>query len=364
MVLMALDHTRDFFGTPGNPTNLATASAALFFTRWVTHFCAPGFFFLMGTGAFLAGRRRAPREFQGFLVTRGLWLLLLDVIVLRCLVYQFNFDFRVTMLIVLWALGWALIALAAVVRLPVAAIATLGGVMIVGHNLLDGIRSANPLWRILHAPGVVFASSRHVVFVAYPLVPWMGVTMVGYVVGTVYTWPAERRRSFLARLGLLLTIAFVVVRGLNVYGDPVPWTHQRTALFTVLSFFNTTKYPPSLVFLLMTLGPVMLALALTERATWRVLAVFGRVPLFYYMVHFAVLHALATVVCLLRYGSAHWMFESPDLANYPFSAPPRWGFPLPIVYAAWAAVVIGVYPLCRWFAGVKARSRAVWISYL
>ena len=364
MALMALDHTRDFFGTPGNPTNLATASAALFFTRWVTHFCAPGFFFLMGTGALVAGRRRGPREFEGFLVTRGLWLIILDVIVLRCFVYQFNFDYRVTMLIVLWALGWALIALAIVVRLPVTAIAALGGVMIAGHNLLDGIRSASPLWRILHAPGVVFASSRHVVFTAYPLVPWMGVTMVGYVIGIVYTWPAERRRSFLVRLGLLLTIAFFVVRGLNVYGDPAPWTHQRTALFTVLSFLNTTKYPPSLAFLLMTLGPVTLALAFTESATCRVLAVYGRVPLFYYVVHFAVLHALATVVCLLRYGSAHWMFESPDLANYPFTAPPGWGFALPIVYATWAAVVIGVYPICRWFAVVKARRPAGWVSYL
>jgi uncharacterized membrane protein len=364
MVLMALDHTRDFFGLPGSPTNLATATAPLFFTRWITHFCAPGFFFLMGTGAFFAGRRRSPAEFQRFLVSRGVWLIVLDLVVLRCFAYQFNFDYRVTMLLVLWALGWALIALAVVARLPVGAIATLGGVMIAAHNMLDGVRSTAPLWRILHAPGVVFASSRHLVFAAYPLVPWMGVTMAGYAIGTVYTWPPEQRRRFLARFGLLLTIAFFVVRGLNVYGDPAPWTHQRTAFFTVLSFLNTTKYPPSLAFLLMTLGPVLVALAATERATSRVLVVYGRVPLFYYVVHFAVLHAVATLVCLLRYGSAHWMFESPDLANYPFSAPPGWGFPLPVVYVAWAAVVIGVYPLCRWFAGVKARSGAAWISYL
>jgi len=364
MVLMALDHTRDFFGLPGSPTNLATATAPLFFTRWITHFCAPGFFFLMGGGAFFAGRRRSPGEFQRFLVSRGVWLIVLDLVVLRCFAYQFNFDYRVTMLLVLWALGWALIALAVVARLPVAAIATLGAVMIAAHNMLDGVRATAPLWRILHAPGVVFASSSHLVFAAYPLVPWMGVTMAGYAIGTVYTWPSERRRRFLALLGLLLTIAFVVVRGLNVYGDPAPWTHQRTAFFTFLSFLNTTKYPPSLAFLLMTLGPVLLALAATERATSRVLVVYGRVPLFYYVVHFAVLHAVATLVCLLRYGSAHWMFESPNLANYPFSAPPGWGFPLPVVYAAWAAVVIGVYPLCRWFAGVKARSGAAWVSYL
>jgi uncharacterized membrane protein len=364
MVLMALDHTRDFFGLPGNPTNLATASAPLFFTRWITHFCAPGFFFLMGTGAFFAARRRGRGEFQRFLVSRGVWLIVLDLVVLRCFAYQFNVDYRVTMLLVLWALGWALIALAVVARLPIAAIATLGVVMIAGHNMLDGVRSTAPVWRILHAPGVVFASSGRLVFAAYPLVPWMGVTMAGYAIGTVYTWPPERRRRFLAWFGLLLTVAFFAVRGLNVYGDPAPWAHQRAPLFTALSFLNTTKYPPSLAFLLMTLGPVLLALAATERATSRVLAVYGRVPLFYYVVHFAVLHAVATLVCLLRYGSAHWMFESPDLANYPFSAPPGWGFPLPVVYAVWAAVVMGVYPLCRWFAGVKARSRAAWVSYL
>jgi len=336
----------------------------LFFTRWITHFCAPGFFFLMGTGAFLAGRRRSPGELSRFLVTRGLWLIFLDLVVLRCLSYQFNADYRVTMLLVLWALGGALIALAVVIRLPTGVIAAIGGVMIAGHNLLDGVRSASPAWRILHAPGVVFASSGHVVFAAYVLVPWMGVTMVGYAIGTVYSWPPERRESLLVRLGLLLTAAFFVVRGLNVYGDPAPWTGQRTPLFTALSFLNTTKYPPSLSFLLMTLGPLIVALAFAERRSARALVVYGRVPLFYFCIHFFVLHALAVVVCLQRYGSAHWMFESPDLAHYPYSAPPGWGLPLPIVYLVWVSVVVAVYPLCRWFAGVKARSTAAWVSYL
>ena len=154
MVVMALDHTRDFFGSGQNPTDLATASAALFMTRWVTHFCAPVFFLLMGTGAFLAGQRRTGGELARFLAIRGLWLIFLDVVILRCFAYQFNFDYRVTMLLVLWALGWALVALAGVVRLPIAFIATIGGVMVAGHNLLDGIRSGNPIWRLLHAPGI------------------------------------------------------------------------------------------------------------------------------------------------------------------------------------------------------------------
>jgi uncharacterized membrane protein len=220
---------------------------------------------------------------------------------------------------------------------------------------------------ILHQPGVVFAGSEHVVFAAYPLVPWIGVTMAGYALGRVFTWPAEQRGRWLFRMGLALTAAFLVVRALNVYGDPAPWRHQARAFFTVLSFLNTTKYPPSLAFLLMTLGPVILALAWAERAsTARLgpLLAFGRVPLFYFALHFFVLHALAVVVCLTRYGSAHWMFESPDLARYPFAPPPGWGFPLPVVYLVWAAVVIGVYPLCRWFAAVKSRSRAGWLSYL
>lgn len=368
MVLMALDHTRDFFGILGqNPTNLASASPALFLTRWVTHFCAPGFFLLMGTGAFLAGRRRSRIDLSRFLATRGLWLIFLDTVVLRCFVYQFNFDYRVTMLLVLWALGWALVVLALAIWLPVALIALIAGVMVAGHNVLDGIRSANPLWTMLHAPGVVFQASGHVVFAAYVLVPWIGVTALGYALGAVYTWSSERRRKWLVGTGVALTAAFLIVRGLNVYGDPAPWTHHRAPLITVLSFLNTTKYPPSLAFLLMTLGPVLLALAWAERASLtrlRPVLVFGRVPLFYYVLHFAVLHALAALVCALRYGSAHWMFDSPDVAHYPYSPPPGWGFGLPVVYLAWAAVVIAVYPLCRWFAGVKARNRSPWLSYL
>jgi uncharacterized membrane protein len=368
MILMALDHTRDFFGIPGqNPTNLATASAALFLTRWVTHFCAPVFFLLMGSGALLAGQRRSPGALSRFLLSRGAWLIFLELVVLRCLAYQFNADYRVTMLLVLWALGWALIALAALVRLPIPAIAAIGGLLVAAHNLLDSIRSASPLWRILHAPGVVLDVSGHMVFAAYPLVPWIGVTALGYALGTVYTWPAQRRRTFLVRLGVALTLAFLVVRGLNVYGDPAPWTGQRSAWFTVLSFLNTTKYPPSLAFLLMTCGPALLALAWAEAkpAAWpRPLLAFGRVPLFYFAVHFMLIHAVAAIVCLVRYGSAHWMFESPDLGNYPFTAPPGWGFSLPIVYAVWAGVVVASYPLCRWYAAVKARRRNPWLSYL
>lgn len=367
MILMALDHTRDFFGLPANPTNLATASAALFATRWVTHFCAPGFFLLMGTGAYFAGQRRQTGELVRFLATRGVWLIVLDLVVLRCFAYQFNVDYRVTMLLVLWALGWALISLAAIVWLPLPVIGAIGIALIAGHNLFDVIRSPHPLWRVLHAPGVVFDDQRHVVFAAYPLVPWVGVTMVGYVLGAVYRWPAERRTRLLLPLGIAATVLFVVIRAINRYGDPVPWQHLPASLFTALSFLNTTKYPPSLLFLLMTLGPLLIALALVDGMPERrlqPLVVYGRVPLFYFAVHFFLLHALAALVCLVRYGSAHWMFESPDLANYPFTSPPGWGFTLPVVYGVWGAVVIVMCPLCRWFSGIKRRNNAAWLSYL
>ncbi|MDQ6635721.1 MAG: heparan-alpha-glucosaminide N-acetyltransferase domain-containing protein [Gemmatimonadota bacterium] len=368
MIIMALDHTRDYFTFPGqDPTDLSKATAALFMTRWITHFCAPVFFLLTGTGAYLSLRKKSPSQLSRYLLTRGLWLLFLEAVVMRCFAYQFNFDYRVTLLIVLWALGWSMIALSVLVRLPTAVVATIGAILIVGHNLFDGVKWANPLWTILHAPGFLLNTPAHVVFVTYPLIPWIGVTGVGYALGQSYDWDAERRRTFLVRLGLALSVAFVALRAINVYGDPSRWSAQSTALFTVLSFLNTTKYPPSLLFLLMTLGPALLLLRAFDGGTPRVLRpalVIGKVPLFYFMLHFALIHLFAVIVCYVRYGTAHWMFESPDLANYPFITPPEWGYPLPIVYLVWAAVVLTMYPLCRWFAALKQRRRDPWLSYL
>src|SRR5437868_156954 len=326
MILMALDHTRDFFGIPGqNPIDLTSATPALFLTRWITHICAPVFFLLMGTGAFLSLRRKTPSELSRFLFIRGVWLIFLELVVLRCFSYQFNFDYRVTMLIVIWALGWSMITLSALVRLPTPVVTAFGVILIAGHNLLDGVKSASPVWSILHSPGFVLNTPDHVVFVAYPLVPWIGVAAVGYGLGQVYSWDSDRRRAFLLRLGLALTLAFLLIRGMNVYGDPSRWTAQKTALFTALSFLNATKYPPSLLFLLMTLGPAMIFLRAVDRATPRILRpaiVIGKVPLFYYVLHFTLIHLLAVVTCYARYGSAHWMFESPDLGHYPSTPPP------------------------------------------
>lgn len=368
MILMALDHARDYFGIPGqNPTDLSSASAALFLTRWVTFFCAPVFFLLTGTGAYLSLRRKSCAELSRFLLTRGAWLIVLEIVVMRCLAYQFNIDYRVTMLLVLWALGWAMITLAILVRFPTVVATVFGIVLIAGHNLLDPVRSANPLWAIFHSPGFVLNTPTHVVFAAYPLIPWIGVTAVGYALGQVYAWDEGRRRAFLLRAGVALTAAFIVLRALNIYGDPVRWSPQKSALFTVLSFLDVNKYPPSLLFLLMTLGPALIFLWAVDRrtpATLRPALVIGKVPLFYYALHFALIHLLAVATCYARYGSAHWMFESPDLGHYPFSAPPGWGYSLPVVYLIWAIVVVAMYPLCRWFAALKARRGDPWLSYL
>jgi uncharacterized membrane protein len=367
MILMALDHTRDFFGNSGiNPTNPATTTVPLFFTRWVTHFCAPTFFLLTGTGAFLAGRRKSKSELSRFLFTRGLWLIFLELVVSRGLGWQFNFDYRVTLLIVIWALGWAMIVLSGLVYLPASVVTAFGVVMIACHNLFDSVNSTNPLWLILHSPGFVFTSSRYTIFVTYPLIPWIGVTAAGYGLGQVYGWPADRRRVLLLRLGLVFAALFVVLRGINVYGDPNRWSAQKSAAFTVLSFLNTTKYPPSLLYFLMTLGPALLFLWAVDTGTpsWlRPALIFGKVPMFYYLLHIPLIHLLAMAACYACYGQVHWMFESPNLGSFPITAPPGWGYSLPVVYLVWIVVVVTLYPLCRWFAGVRQRRNDGWLSY-
>src|SRR5262245_60484353 len=373
MILMALDHTRDFFGaTAISPTDLTRATAPLFFTRWITHICAPVFFLLTGTSAHLTLVRRSLPQLSRLLVTRGLWLIALELTILRCFGYQFNVDYRVTLLVVLWALGWSMVVLAALVRLPASAVTAVGAAMIASHNLLDPIRPASlgafaPLWTVLHAQGVVFATPAHTVFVAYPLIPWIGVTAVGFGLGTLYSQAGERRRRTLLGLGLALTTSFLVLRWMNVYGDPVPWRAQPSALFTALSFLNTTKYPPSLLFLLMTLGPAALVLWKIDVRTPSWLSpsrVIGKVPLFYFVLHLMLIHLLAVAVCYARYGTAHWMFESPRLDQYPFTPPPGWGYSLPVVYALWITVVVLLFPACRWYAAIKERRAAWWVSYL
>jgi uncharacterized membrane protein len=367
MIVMALDHVRDFLGNSGlNPTDPATTTIPLFFTRWITHFCAPVFFLLTGTGAYLSLRKKTTSQLSGFLFTRGLWLIVLEVVVVRCLGWQFNFDYHLTILMVLWALGWAMIVLSGLVYLPLWAVTTFGLAMMAGHNLFDSVQSSNWLWSILHEQNILIGHPGHVVFVGYPLVPWIGVTAAGFGLGQIYNWPSPRRKAFLLPLGLGATAGFVVLRAINVYGDPLPWTTQRSAAFTVLSFLNTRKYPPSLLYLLMTLGPALLLLWAVDSRTPRFLRpalTIGKVPMFYYLLHIPLIHLIAVAACYARYGQIHWMFESPDLANFPITKPPGWGYSLPIIYLVWILVVLVLYPLCRWYAGLRQRRHDAWLSY-
>lgn len=367
MVLMALDHVRDHLhrGVLHDPTDLSSTTPALFVTRWITHFCAPVFVFLAGTGSFLwAARGRSPGETSRYLLTRGLWLVALELTVINW-EWQMGIRFDALLGQVIWALGWSMVVLALLVRLPLAASALFGVVMIAGHDLLDGVRPETlgplaTLWRVLHVPGPVTWASGRTLMVMYPLVPWLGVMAAGYAFGALYRRPADERRGAILALGMLLTAAFVALRAINGYGDPAPWSPQRDPLFTALSFLNCQKYPPSLLFLLMTLGPALLLLAALERGVPRLsrpLIVFGRVPLFYYLVHLAVIDALTVALAVARYGSrTRELFATGPPAGY--------GYGLPVVYLAWIALVAALYPLCRWYAGVKARGRSRWLGYL
>jgi uncharacterized membrane protein len=377
MVIMALDHTRDFVNREAmlfRPEDLAQTTHAIFFTRWITHFCAPVFMLCAGLGAFLRLERSGTGvdDLSRFLWTRGLWLVLLEVTVVR-LGFFFDVDYRgLVILLVFWALGLSMIALALLIRLPFRVLLGVSLAMIALHNLLDGVRAASFggsawLWRIVHEPGLVMAGPPTVV-VGYPLVPWVGVMAAGYCLGRVYRMPAVERSRVLVRLGLGLTAAFVIVRALNVYGDPFPWSGQPRSGFTLISFLNTTKYPPSLSFLLMTLGPAIALLGWIDhvRAGDRnSLIVFGRVPLFYFVVHLPLIHAVAIAMTYVRYGAATFLFTPPPTLGTPLkNFPADYGWSLGATYIVWIAVVLLLYPICLWFMRLKQRNRGWWTSYV
>ena len=315
MIVMALDHTRDFFANGGfNPRDVT--DAALFLTRWVTHFCAPTFIFLAGISAFLYGAQgRSTQDVSRFLVTRGIWLVLIEFTVVR-LGWSFDLHFNYFVAQVIFAIGVSMVALSAIVHLPRGAIAAIGLAMIAGHNALDGIKAghlgaAAPLWNLLHQPGLFDIAPGVKFFVLYPLIPWIGVMAAGYALGPVFTQGRAARVQQLFMLGAAVTLGFVVLRATNLYGDPAPWAIQDNLLATVLSFINCEKYPPSLLYLGMTLGPALMLVAAFEWvrgpvADW--IAIFGRVPFFYYVVHIFLLHALAIVFAWATLGDIGWLF--------------------------------------------------------
>jgi uncharacterized membrane protein len=370
MVLMVLDHTRDFFGFSAlNPRDVN--DPALFITRWITHFCAPTFIFLSGVSAFLYGQRpgRTRGDVSRFLLTRGLWLIALEVTLVH-LGWTFDLQFRFVTLQVIWAIGVSMILLAGLVWLPRAAIAAVGLIAIAGHNLLDPIPpealgQLSWIWHVLHVPAVLQPTAGMHLFVLYPLIPWFAVMAMGYALGPVMLLEAGRRRRWLALAGVATTALFLALRGVNIYGDPAGWSSDgRSLLASVLSFVNTEKYPPSLLYLAMTLGPALLLMAVLDGGrrgpVGRVLLVFGRVPFLYYLAHLYVLHLLAIVVSLVMLGSADWLIGGMPLLN----KPEAFGLSLPVVYGLWLGVVAVLYPLCRWFSRVKQERKDWWLSYL
>ncbi|HWI17295.1 MAG TPA: heparan-alpha-glucosaminide N-acetyltransferase domain-containing protein [Vicinamibacterales bacterium] len=373
MIIMALDHVRDFVHrgamSGASPTALASTTPVLFLTRWVTHFCAPVFMLAAGLGAyFYLSNGRTKGQLARFLVTRGLWLIVLEVTLMQL---AYNFDVASTypiFLLVLWALGACMIILAGLIWLPIPLLAALSIAVIVLHHLADGVRLQGALI-LLHQVGAFPFAGR--MFIApYTLVPWFAVMALGFCLGPVFSWDADRRRRFLLRAGIAATIAFLVVRVINAYGDPSRWAWESSATLTVLSFLNTSKYPPSLLFLLMTLGPALILLSwLGDRRLSRSnpLIVFGRVPLFYFVLHFFAAHAAIVALSLARYGPAalDFMFQPvPSMGGPAKSFPPDFGYDLWVAYAVWIALVVALYPLCRWFAALKERNRSWWLSYL
>jgi uncharacterized membrane protein len=379
MILMAVDHVRVFAGVPaGGP------SLGIFFTRWVTHFCAPAFLFLAGTSAFLYGRRHA--DLSRHLIGRGAWLIFLELTVIR-LAWTFNFDFAHYELAgVLWVIGWCMILMAAAVKLPLRAVAVLGMVIVAGHNLLDGyVRALVPtlgsdggssLWKILYvgffAGPISFGSDGPNLIVLYSIVPWVGVMATGYAFGNILTMEPARRNHWSLALGLGAIVLFTVLRGFNIYGDPRPWSVPTTipngpaAMPAFLSFLNTTKYPASFSFLLMTLGPIVALIPLLEKARGafaNYVSLFGRVPFFFYLLHIPLIHALALVVSYIQIGEVSpWLF-----ANHPMGNPPPpdgyvWG--LGTLYLVWALAIVLLYFACRWFAELKSKRTEWWLRYL
>jgi uncharacterized membrane protein len=378
MIVMALDHVRDFFHVGAmsfSPTDLTQTWPLLFLTRWVTHFCLPVFMFTAGIGAFFFGQHnRTKKQLSRFLWTRGIWFIVLELTVMQ-LSYNFNFSFRFTiLLVILWIFGICMIILAGLIHLPMRWLATLSVVVMAFHNCLDGIEASRFgsfawAWNLLHEPGLISVAGREVL-VTYTLLPWIGVMTAGYCFGPVLLLDPARRRRIMLRAGLALTVAFVVVRGGNLYGDPVLWEHQKSTVFTVLSFLNCTKYPGSLDFLLMTLGPALLALAYLDERRFKLnnpLIVFGRVPMFYFVLHFYLIHALAVLAAFLRYGSsanAYVFNPLPSMRGPQGLFPADFGYGLWVAYGVWLLTVVILYPLCRWFAEVKASRKHWWLSYL
>jgi Predicted membrane protein len=374
MIIMALDHTRDFFhfqSFTGDPLNLATTSPLLYFTRWITHYCAPVFVFLSGTSVYLQSLRKTKKELGVFLVKRGLWLILIELFIMS---FAFSFDvtYSIFFLQTIWAIGISMVILGLILWLPYTAIFIIGMVIVFGHNLLDFAEQKQMGgfgfgWSLLHHQNSFHLWGNHTLLIFYPFLPWTGLMLLGYCLGKLFGRDVDpaRRRKVLTTLGLLIILFFILLRWANVYGDPSQWSTQKNSFFTFLSFINTTKYPPSLQYMCMTIGPALLILALFETIQnkfTRVITVYGRVPFLYYILHFYVLHTLCMILFLTR---GHTFNEGLHPTGSPFNfVNGGEGYHLWQVYLIWIGVVALLYPICKWFSNYKLTHKNWWLSYL
>lgn len=374
MIIMALDHTRDFIHFDAflnDPLDVATTTPFLYFTRFITHYCAPIFILLAGTSIYLQSFRKSTAELSVFLFKRGIWLIFVEVVIIT-FAWTFDYTFHSLILQVIWAIGICMVLMGLIIRLPFKVILIVGILLVFGHNILDFVSSTHQglLWDLMRNGSFAFhqITDAHQIVIIYPFLPWLGVMMLGYCLGKLYSpeFSALLRQKQLLRGGIGLLILFVILRFLNIYGDPIPWTSYDNLTQTILSFLNVDKYPPSLLFLCVTLGPALIFLSLFETINnklTKAISVFGRVPFFYYILHFYIIH----LVCMILFLNRGHAFNEP--LSLIFGMKFRFlvigeGYSLGVVYLVWILVVLALYPLCRWFSHMKMQHKHWWLSYL
>lgn len=374
MLIMALDHVRDYFhidALTDSPTNLATTTPALFFTRWITHYCAPLFLFLSGISAWLAGQRRTKNELSRFLITRGLWLIFAEIVIMT-FILTFNPTYSIFLLAVIWAIGWSMVILGLLVHSSYYVILVVGIILVFLHNITDIIgpiekEPASFFYKIfLTANGTVYTVGSRVILFGYAILPWTGIMLVGYAFGKLYShhFDAARRKRILLTTGFSAIVLFIILRFINHYGDPAPWSVQKTGLYTFLSFLSTTKYPVSLMFTCMTVGPGMIVLALLEnaRGSWtRFALVYGKVPFFYFAGHFLLAHIICVIAFFAKGNSTSQIVDPASIFLF---RPAKFGFTLTQTYLFWLLVVLLMYYPCKWYGRYKDTHKKWWLSYV
>ena len=375
MIIMALDHTREFFHSAAltsNPLDLSTTTPLLFFTRWITHFCAPVFVFLSGTSAFLQSARKSKKELSIFLITRGLWLILAEITIVN-LIFSFDISFSAIALEVIWAIGISMVILGLVIWLPFEIILAMGLLIVLGHNALDFYEREQtaPLdawYSLMHRVGFHQFWGKHTLLILYPFLPWTGLMMLGYCLGKVLqNNNVIYRKKFLVITGISVIVLFIILRFINVYGDPFRWSTQGNGFYTFLSFINASKYPPSLFFISMTIGPALLLLACwdnIQNTITRIVSVYGRVPFFYFLTHFFLIHLFSAIAFFVR---GHTFAEDAADLSTPFIKfiKEGEGVQLRYVYIIWLSIVIILYPVCKWYDNYKTRHKEKkWLSYI